>query len=72
LPSIRSDPHRQFIDHDARRSLLGKAATGLLMAFADTGDGMTLEEAIDMAASHREGGRNGDRPIAIPRQTRRS
>jgi hypothetical protein len=45
------DPDRQFVDHDARKSLLGKTAIGLLMAFADPGDGLTLEDAIDLLGS---------------------
>jgi hypothetical protein len=50
------DPQREYIDHDARRSLLGKAAVGLLMAFADTGNYQTLDEAIDdLAASGPDG-----------------
>jgi hypothetical protein len=63
------DSQQRFVDHDARRSLLGKAAIGLLMAFADTGDGKTLDEAIDTVAGRP--GREDRVPIgrfAVPAQ----
>ena len=45
------DPQREFIDHDMRKSLLGKAAAALLTAFADTDGGdRTVEEAFDLIA----------------------
>lgn len=50
------DPDSHFLGHDTRTSLLGKAAIGLLMAFADTGDGKTLDEAIDQVAANSQAG----------------
>ncbi|WP_369046125.1 hypothetical protein [Sinomonas sp. P10A9] len=36
-----------LVDHAAQRSLLGKAALGLMLGFVDNGDGMTLDAAVN-------------------------
>lgn len=46
-----ADPNVSFIDHQRRESLLGKAALAVAAACIDIGDGMTLEELINVMSS---------------------
>lgn len=47
------DRSTSVLDHERRRSLLGTAALGLMLAFVDPGDGQTLQEAADRMADPR-------------------
>ena len=54
-----ADPNVNFIDHERRESLLGKAALAVAAACIDIGDGMTLEEVVNLMANA-SAGRDGD------------
>lgn len=49
-----AQPTAKVIDHDARRSLLGKAALGMAIAFLDPGDGLSVEDLLRLASQEKD------------------
>lgn len=47
---MAADPNASLVDHERRRSLLGKAALAIIAACVDSGDGLTLEEFADLVS----------------------
>ncbi|MEU5878768.1 hypothetical protein [Spirillospora sp. NPDC047279] len=41
-----SDPTARFIDHDRKRTMLGRAVMAVVLGCADRGDGENLESAF--------------------------
>ena len=51
---MAADPDASLVDHERRRSLLGKAALAIIAACVDSGDGLALEEFANLVAGQNQ------------------